>query len=297
MAVSGARYGLPGLDKAASSQDVANGLVAGTFAAIGPGKAFSAWGPFNVLVWATMTTTLTVATSGTNAATVASATNLAVGNSINSSLAPPGTTIKTLAGTDVTFAFPTQMWQGRINAGVAAIDFGSPTLPNGTLLATLVGSAVSDPNGYFPSGVTVLGVGPDGTTVLTSAAPTTAPSTNPPAPIYFALTANCLVAGADAAAKFNGAATPVGQATTSFQIERSLDGGVTWVCCNISQVPALAQYTNLTGPLSVTIADAEANAMYRLNVIAFNAAGGTPTNNYRFSTSGQAGLSLAVPTP
>lgn len=288
---------LPGLaanDRAANSRDRANGLVTGTLTAIGPGKAMPVWGPFNVLVYGVLLQAVTITASGTNAGTVSSGTNISAGDSLSTTLAPAGTTVKTIAGTDLTFAFPTQTWRGSLSRAGAQIAFGATTLPGGQALSTLVGSAVSDPNGYFPSGVTVLGVGADGMSVLTSAAPTTFPTVTGAVPIEFALTANCLTAGTDAASTFTGAATPIGQATTTFQIERSLDGGSTFVCANIGGAQTLAQFTNVIGPLSVAFGDPEANALYRVNMIAYTAVTNV-TPNYRLSASGQAGMSLSTP--
>lgn len=286
--------GLAANDKSLISQDRANGLVTGTLAAIGPGKAMPVWGPLNVLVWANVNTTLTIGASGTNSGTVGAATNIAVGDSVNSTLVPPGATVKTIVGTTFTFAFPTVTWRGMISPASASISFNANDLASGLTLSKLVGAAVSDPNGYFGTGVTVLAVGADGLSVQTSAAPTTAPTTNAPAPIEFALTANSLVAGADTAATFTGAASPIGIATTTFQVERSLDGGSTFVCANVGGSQQLAQFTNATGPLSVSFGDPEANALYRINMLAYTAATNA-TVNYRLSASGQAGLSLQTP--
>lgn len=285
--------GLAANDKSLYSQDRANGLVTGTLTAVGAGKVFPVWGPFNVLVWATVATTLTIGASGTNSGTVGSASNLAIGDSVNSTLAPAGTTVKTISGTTFTFAYPTQTWRGAISPASASIRFIQADLDGGLVLSKLVGAAISDPNGYFPSGVTVLGVGADGLSVQTSAAPTTAPATTAPAPIEFALTANSLVAGTDTGATFTGAATPLAT-TETYQIERSLDGGSTFLCCNIGGSQTLAQFSNQTGPLLVSFGDPEANALYRVNLLALSALSGA-TINYRFSTTGQAGVSLQTP--
>lgn len=286
--------GLAANDKSLYSQDRANGLVTGTLSAIGPGKCLSVWGPFNVLVWANVNTTLTIAASGANSGAVGAATNIAVGDSVNSTLVPPGTTVKTIGGTTFTFAFPTVTWPGTISSASASISFTPNDLMAGLVLSKLVGATVRDPNGYFPSGTTVLAVGPDGMSVQTSAAPTTAPTTIAPALLQFTLTANSLVAGADTAATFTGAATPIGTATTTFQIERSLDGGNTFVCANVGGSQQLAQFVNAVGPLSVAFGDPEANALYRINMLAYTAATNA-TVNYRLSASGQAGMSVQTP--
>lgn len=286
--------GLAANDKSLNSQDRANGLVTGTLTAVGAGKVFPVWGPFNVLVWGTVNTTLTIGASGTNSGTVGSASNIAIGDSVNSTLVPAGTTVKTISGTTFTFAYPTQTWRGMISTAQAAITFNANDLASGLTLSKLVGAAVSDPNGYFPSGVTVLSVGADGLSVQTSAAPTTAPTTTSPAPIEFVLTANSLVAAADTAATFTGAATPLAT-TETYQIERSLDGGSTFLCCNIGGSQTLAQFSNQTGPLSLSFGDPEANALYRVNMLALSTLSGA-TINYRFSTTGQAGISLQTPS-
>lgn len=295
-----AQPALPGLaanSKSDRSNDRANGLVTGTLAAIGAGKVLSVWGPFNVLVWGSVNTTLTIGAVGTNSGTVGAATNIAVGDSVNSTLVPPGTTVATIVGTTFTFGFPTQTWRGVITKGAAAIGFGATTLNgllDGQALSTLVGSTVRDPNGYFPTGTTVIAVGANGTSVVTSVPPTSVPTTSDTVPIEFSLTANALVAGADTGATFTGATTPIGAATTSFQIERSLDGGATFVVANIGGSQQLAQFTAVIGPLSVAFGDPEANALYRINVTVYSASTNV-TPNYRLSASGQAGMSLQAP--
>jgi len=289
-----ASSGLACNDKAITSLDRANGLVTGTLKAVGPGKAFPVWGPMNFVAYGSLAQALTVAASGSNAATVSSTTNINPGDSVQSTLAPPGTTVATASGGNITFAFPTQMWP------CVLINSPSITFPNGVpvgcVLSQLVGATINDPNGYFGSGVTVLAVGADGKSLQVSAAPTSIPSSGgtSPVPIEFALTANCLTAGTDANATFSGSATPLGGNIT-LQLERSFDGGSTWIGCNIGGAGQLAKFTNPTSPISVAFGDPEAGALYRVNCLAFSGAVANTSCAYRWSTTGQAGIVMSTP--
>lgn len=286
--------GLAANDKSATSQDRANALVTGTLTAVGPGKAMPAWGPLNFMAYGVIAGALTIAASGTNAGAVVSVTNINVGDSVQSTLVPAGTTVKTSGGgTALTFAFPTQTWQCNLIKS-AAITFPNG-VPGGLTLSTLVGAAVSDPNGYFGSGVTVLGVGADGVSLLLSAAPTSLPTLNAPVPVEFALTANCLVAGVDSAATYSGAATPFGASVITLQVERSLDGGSTWVCANIGGSGQPAQFANPAAPINVSFAEPEAGALYRVNATAFSTLVTNTTCTYRWSATGQASTILSTP--
>lgn len=286
--------GVAANDKSATSQDRANGLVTGTIAAVGPGKAFPVWGPMNFLAYGVLADALTC-TKGSNTVTVGSSTNCNVGDSVQSTLVPAGTTVKTSPGAGaITLAFPTQTWRGAITTANAAIRFPNG-VPAGLTLAALVGAAVSDPSGYFPSGVTVLGVGLDGVSLQTSAPPTTAPADASNVPIEFALTNNCVTTGTDTAATFSGVTTPLGASVITFQLERSLDGGSTWICCNVGGFGTLAQYINPTGPVQVAFGDPEAGSLYRVNCLAFSSAVDNTTCRYRWSTTGQAGIVMSTP--
>lgn len=284
--------GLACSDKPISSPDQANIVVSGTIRAVGPSKCFPVWGPFNVAVYGVLTDALTV-TANLLTATVSSATDVTVGDSINSTLVPKGTTAGGVSGTTVTLAPPTQSWMCSLPGG-PQVRFPGDQIPTGMVIAGLVGATISDPNGYFASGVTVLGVGPDGVSLLTSAAPT-APVNSDPVPLEFALGAKCITAsGTDAAATFQGAATPVGASTTSFQLERSFDGGASFIPCNLGSFGTVAVWTTLTAPLQLSFGDPEAGMLYRLNCLVFSARANVIIN-YRFSTTGQAGRSLQTP--
>lgn len=290
-----ARAGVGGSDRLAA--DFANGVISGTILGVGPGKAFSANGPLNAAFWGERVATLTTA-AGSLAATVNSATGLAAGDAIYSPNVPPGTTIGALAGTNVTLALPPQFWPGRLQTGVAAIKDMGPgdnlgiTAPSS--LATLVGATIID-SLYFPAGTTILSVGTDGRSLVTSAAPVDVPPEPLPIGTWFAPGAAAIVTtGADAAALFTGAAVAL-QALVN--IERSFNGGLTWMLCNVGGSGAIAQFgasgaASLT-PIALAFGDPEASSLYRLNVIAFTAV----TNvafRYRISTTGQASKSLST---
>lgn len=98
--------------------DQANAVVSGTLAAVGAvSQPFCFYGAFNVSLWGSVTTTLTTA-SGSAAAAVASATGVAVGQNINSTKVPGGTTVAALSGTSVTMG-------GLTNTQIAAITSGA----------------------------------------------------------------------------------------------------------------------------------------------------------------------------
>lgn len=277
--------------------DRANGVVQGALTAIGPGKPFWFWGPFNLWAWGAVNATLTT-TVGSVAFSVNSGTGLAAGNAVNSVNVPPGTTIKTFSSTTGTFAMPTVTLWGfpEINTTSGSSVGRIINLPSTT---GLLGAAVS---GYaIPAGATVLEIvqaAVPGTTTLPpilgivriSQVPTLVPPVNQPYPYEFALTGNGItVSGADAAASFTGAAITF---SATLNIERSFDGGSTWLICNIGGAGTIAQYTAGT-PVSLVLGEPEQLVLYRINVIAYTSG----TVNYRLSASGGAAMSLAIASP
>lgn len=181
--------------------DQANAVLTGTFGAIGVSLPFAFRGPMNVVIWASSVTTLNT-TAGSTAATVTSATGLAVGAGIKSANVPAGTIIAALSGTNVTLSAP------------------------------------------------------------------------------------ALVTGADAAASYTGASILY---VATLQIERTFDGGSTWILCNVGGGGALAQWAAGT-PVSFTFGEPERQVLYRLNCIAFTSG----VINYRISQTGGAAESLAI---
>jgi hypothetical protein len=175
-----------------------------------------------------------------------------------------------------------------------------------------VGAAVAVPagvqNAVLPAGTTVTaaeqqnvqptGAAPGGTAgapgtpgiLLLSNAFTMAPAINQTIPLEFAPTAIAVAkSGTDAAAFFTGAAIAF---TGTVQLERSYDGGFTWLICNIGSTGTLAQYTNLES-VSLTFGEPEKNVLYRVNCTAYTSESGIQLK-YRISQTGGAAESLAV---
>jgi hypothetical protein len=259
-------------------------LAADRANAAGPGKAFSAYGPLNLVVYGALANPLTT-TGGDGDGTFDSATGLAVGQAINSANVPPGTTIGALAGADPTFAFPPQYWSGRLTPNSAVIsDMRQPAA-----LATLVGATIVSP--FFAAGTTVASVDQAAQTITMSAAAINVPAANPYASFEFQPDASVItVTGEDEGAFVTGAAITF---DADFQIERSFDGGATWILCNVGGTGMLAQYTSNT-PVSISFGDPEQCVLYRLNVTALTPVANT-TIHYRISTTGQASTTLSVP--
>lgn len=278
--------GLPPLN------DQANAVDQGTITAIGPTIPFAFRGPMNLSIWASINTTLTT-TAGSLSATVASATGLAVGNAVNSVNVPAGTTIGALSGTTATLVVPPIQLPSQVSlskivsvpntAGLLGATVTVPstaeqtTLPASTTVTAVLTPSVAGTNA---------GPGSWGTIQLSNAF-TAVPPNNNPVPLNFARTGNAVTVGAaDAAATFTGAAIDF---SGTLQIERSFDGGKTFIVCSTGLGGTLAQYT--TGaPVSATFGEPEKNVLYRLNCIAYSSG----TINYRISQTGGAAESLAI---
>ena len=269
--------------------DQANAVLNGSITAIGPTQPFAFRGPMNILFYATVNTSLTT-TNGSTPASVTSGTGLAVGQSINSINVPAGTTWKTFSGTSGTLAFPPITLSGRRNVSLSQITHLGST-------AGLVGATVTGPG--IASGTTVLSVataavapsansmGVKGAVVLS--APPTSNATLPASEQFtFAPTGNAVTTGVDSAAIFTGAAITF---SATIQIERSFDGGATWVICNIGGSGTLAQYTGGT-PISLTFGEPECNVLYRLNCTAYTSG----PIAFRISQTGGAATSLSIGT-
>lgn len=291
-----AAAGLPNLN------DQASAVVTGVLSAVGPGDPFAFRGPMNIELHASITNIAFVTTANSLAASVSSGTGMAAGGAIKSANVPAGTTWSTFSGTSGTLALPAVTLQAK---GLS-VSSAQIRLPPGSNVATLVGATVTVPSNNeqvtIPSYTIVMGViqadvastlGSPGTEgiVLLSNAPTAAPTTRvegegAPRPLRFQLTANAITAGTDAAAVFTGASVTY---TGIVQIERSFDGGLTWLPCNVGAGGALAQYS-LGTPVNATFGEPEKWVLYRPNCIAYTSG----TINYRASQTGGANESLAI---
>lgn len=271
--------------------DMANGVIQGSLAAVGPTKPFAFLGPMNLSIWGEFTDELTTLVGDLSAVL---ATTVAAGSSINSTLVPRGTTVGSVVGTDIEMVLPTLTYYGKIINGVAKI---TDILDTSKLLgATVSGLGVVD--AQTVTAIDVASVAPSlnnpqGTrgTVSLSAVTTEAPQSNAPTPYEFVLADDVIATGVDAAAIITGSTIGL---TGVVQLERSFDGGATWLVCNIGGAGALAQW-NTTSPISLAFGEPENMVLYRLNLVSV-----TPATNvalkYRISEAGQAARTLSVPT-
>lgn len=146
-------------------------------------------------------------------------------------------------------------------------DSAAASVVSATGLAA--GDAIYSPAGLVPAGATV---GALSGTNVTLGLPTNTQLAQ-------------VAGGTDNAAIFTGAAITF---NATVQLERSFDGGSTWIVCNQGSSGALAQWT--TGPISLTFGEPEKNVLYRLNCTAYSSG----TINYRISQTGGAAESLAI---
>ncbi len=284
-----APVGVSASGKSPLLRDKANAVVQGTLPAVGPGKPFAFYGSMNLLIWGSYNTALTTA-AGSLAATVAAAGTIAAGNSINSVNVPPGTTVGAIAINAVTLALPTITLRGKTINGQTRIT----DLPSTDWLAGATVSGLGVPAGTTVASIDVTAlpatnISPGRKGIVTlSAAVTAGPQNDQPTPFEFALAAGAITAtGADAAAIFTG--TEIHYAGTA-QLERSFDGGLTWLPCNITTAGAVASWNTGT-PVSQTFGEPEREILYRVNALVVTSG----SINYRMSATGQAATSLSVP--
>lgn len=263
--------------------DRANAVVSGTFTAVGPGQPFAVQGPFNFAIWASAVTTLTT-TAASSSASVASGTGIAAGGAINSVNVPAGTTWATFSGTSGTLAFPTICLQGVISGSTITGLASTSGLVGATVTAAANSEQLTIPASTTVTAIITAAVNGAGGVVQLSAAPTVSPVLNSPVPVNFALTNSCVTGGTDAKATFTGAGVTF---SGTIQLERSFDGGATWIVCNIGGAGTLAQYTTGT-PVNVAFGEPEAGVLYRLNCTVYSSG----TINYRLSTTAGSAQSL-----
>ncbi len=276
--------------------DKANAVVSGVFTAVGPSQPFAFAGPTNIAIYASLVDSLTT-TAGSLTASVATGTGIAAGDAINSTMVPNGTTLGALSGTTATLAVPAITLYGSTQAaypgalgvitglyqtnGLVGATVTGPNIPSGTTVVSIIQPYVGD--GTFPiRSSRILGI------VQISAAPTGINANNQPVPFVFKLNGNAILTSAtDAAASFTGSAVNY---SGSVQIERSFDGGATWIVCNVGGSGSLAVYGAGT-PVDFTLAEPELEVLYRVNCTAYTSG----RINYRISTTGGAAKSLTYP--
>jgi len=283
--------------------DRANSGLIGSFSGVGPGLPFPIMGPANALLYASINTALTV-TAGSVAASVVSASGLANGAAIYSpaGLLPPGSTISGLSSTNFNAALPTLTLPGTLLANGQIIGLPSVAWLNGATVTgpglpaaglTVIGTTAANPLAGFPlsSPAGALGFPQQGGSVQLSSVnvtPVASPNGDPQF-FQFALAAAGIPAsGTDAGAIFTGAGVTF---NATIQLERSFDGGNTWLVCNIGGAGQLAQYGGAaSAPISLTFAEPELGVVYRWDCIAYSSG----KINYRISTTGAAATVLPL---
>lgn len=268
-----------------SREDEANGIVQGAFNAVGPSQPFAFMGPVNLAIWGSEIGALTT-TAGTLAATTPAGVLGAPGMAVNSMNVPRGTTFGSWAAGAGNLVLPAITLYGRVNPAAAHLtDLQSTT--------GLVGAVV---NGFGVSNLTVAeilqaaipgnrNIGTRPGIVRLSAKPSAMPFENDPTPYIFQLGTAAIIAGTDNAAQFTGASVVY---AGSVQLERSFDGGATWIVCNIGGSGQLAVWAAGT-PVSLVFGEPERGVLYRFNCTATT--GAVPIN-YRMSTTGAAATVL-----
>ena len=297
-----AQLGVPALGLLPLGDRANTGLI-GSFSGVGPGLPFPVFGPANALLYAQINTALTV-TAGSVAASAASGTGLANGAALYSpaGLIPPGTTISGFSTPNFNLALPTLTLPGTLLPNGEIIGLPSVTWLNNALVtgpgiptAGLRVIGVPTPPSPIPgfplsAPAGALGFVQSGGSVQLAATVTPVNSPNgDPQFFQFALAAAGIPAsGTDAGAIFTGAGISF---NATVQLERSFDGGNTWIVCNVGGTGILAQYTGATvTPISLTFAEPELGVIYRWNCIAYTSG----AINYRISTTGAAATVLPL---
>lgn len=105
--------------------DQANAVVVGSFTAAGPSAPFAFYGAFNVVIWGTVSATLTTTANSSNAS-VSSGTAIVAGQTVKSVNVPRGTTWQTFSGTSGVLAFPPGFTNANVISGAdASAVFGT----------------------------------------------------------------------------------------------------------------------------------------------------------------------------
>ena len=255
--------------------DQASVVVAGTLSAVAPGAACPVVGWFNISVWGSINTSLQT-TIGSLTATVGNGTGLATGNAINSVNVPPGTFMGNLAGTTATLALSPISMVGFTVSGKSFIS-GLPST-SGLVNATVTGPGI--PSGTVVSAVTVPAVAGNsaippvlGTVELSA----NATATTGTAGAFFSFAPDghaILVSSTDANALFTGAVAYSG----TIEIERSFDGGSTWMPVCLPNTFTAAKQTS-GAAFTTTLFEPELGVLYRVACTAYTSG----TINYRIS--------------
>lgn len=189
---------------------------------------------------------------------------------------PPGDQANAVLQGSVTGIGPTQpfAFRGPMNLFLYSSITTALTTTAGSLNATVASGA-----GLAPGDAVKSSNVPAGTTVGTVAGTAITLLLPPNA------AAGGILAGTDNNALFTGASIAF---SATVQLERSFDGGSTWIVCNLGSGGGLAQWDS--GPVSVTFGEPEKQILYRFNCTAFVSG----PIQYRVSQTGGAAESLAI---
>lgn len=177
-----------------------------------------------------------------------------------------GSTVGPTAAAPIWGTFNVFLWGTETTT--LATTAGSSSATVGSATGLVAGQSINSPN--VPHGTTIGAI--SGTTVTLAFPPG---HTNAE-----------VLSATDAAAVFNSVAI-----AGTIQLERSFDGGATWLICGIGGSGTQAQWVN-PSVISIAAGEPEKGIGYRLNMTA-HASG---TLNYRISATGQMAVSLGVQT-
>lgn len=287
--------------------DQATAVVSGSFIARGVSVPFAFFGRANFTLYCQVTDTLTT-TAGSFTATVSGATAALItdGTAIRSSLFENGTVFSAFsAGSGTLFLQPISV-RGIVTplSDIVTGNFPTDGLVSGT---DLTGAAISG-FGIQP-GTTISEIITHSNQLFGTPAKTpnqavirlSLPATDQPSPVITNIptphtpteltiipTANMIGSGVDSAALFTGASIAY---VGSVQLEKSFDGGATWIVANIGPPGsgALAVYQNASS-VSFSLYEPEKQVLYRWNCTALTLTG-TESIQYRISETGSLNLS------
>lgn len=284
--------GVPAFSGSPVPNDKANGVIQGSLNRVGPTKAFPFRGPFNLSIWGEYTSDLDT-TAGSSTGTVGTIGAVAAGQGIKCASLPPGSVVTGVAGSNITIALPIYTYSCLPTVGQAKLSQVPDTrwllgsLVTGLGLAGVAVTAIPTPSvDRQPNVKNIRGE------ITLASAPTVNPQSNQVLPYEFALDNDAIVSGTNVAAIFTGEAIGL---TGMVQLERSFDGGDTWIPMSITPAGAALAEWSLAAPVSTYFGEPEVEVMYRLNVVTLTPSAGTDIK-FRLSTTGQAATTLQVPT-
>lgn len=279
--------------------DQATGVISGQFTAVGLSSSFAFYGCANFSLVCSTTDVLTT-TRGSFSATISGPTSgiLAPGTSIQyGSFFPNGAVLSTYAAGTGTIAFPPYFITAKLIAGFDYIEGNFPTdgyvIGTNIIGSTIVGTGIASSttvtgiiqdsnqlfghNGNFP---------PPNKAIISLSNPVIGSSIKPYLTNLTLFPSANLIPTSSSNAFFTGSTIAY---TGSVQLEKSFDGGATWLIANIGPPGsgALAIFQNASS-VSFSLFEPEKGVLYRWNCTSFTPGGGGAQYfiNYRISETG-----------